>query len=183
MIEGRDRVANPNRMDVKIVVLMAILSWLFGCARKPEPTEPPPEKPGTSFPLHYPVMFFGGLNIHVRDDEQSFITTSISTGLFYPDFKLVDSDAVQYTILKETPFGKTSGFFDMGTKRYQVFLKLKREGVMPLQKIKDEVLKVALQENGEAAPPRGPRIATEKIQGAKTIGELIDRCSRPWEWR
>jgi hypothetical protein len=45
------------------------------------------------------------------------------------------------------------------------------------------VLEVALQPNGLSYPPRGPQIATEKIQGAKSIAELIDVCSRTWEWR
>jgi hypothetical protein len=183
MMERSDRVAKPNRMDVKIVVLIAFFSWLFGCARKPEPSEPPPEKPGTSSPLRYPVMLFGGRNIHVKEDEPTLITTSVASGMFYPEFKMIDSDGVQYTILKETHFGRKSVWLDMGTSRYQVYLKLKREGVVPLAKIKAEVLEVALQENGPADPPRGPQIATEKIQGAKTLAELIDRCSRPWEWR
>jgi hypothetical protein len=71
----------------------------------------------------------------------------------------------------------------MGTSPYQVYLELKFDGNIPLNKIKAAVLAVALQPNGLPYPPRGPQIATEKIQGTKSIAELIDVCSRTWEWR
>lgn len=97
-------MTKPNRRDVHIAGLRFLLSFLFGCAPKaPKPKEPPPQNPGTSFPLRYPVMLFGGREIHVKADERTLITTTVSSGMYYPEFKMIDSDAKQYSILKPAP--------------------------------------------------------------------------------
>jgi hypothetical protein len=90
---------------VHIAVLRFLLSILFGCASKPsKPTEPPPQKPGTSCLLPFPVMLFGGRETQVKAHERTLITTNVSSGMYYPEFKMIDSDAKQYSILKETSF-------------------------------------------------------------------------------
>jgi hypothetical protein len=68
----------------------------------------------------------------------------------------------------------------MGTSLFQVFLEMKSEGKISLQKAKAVVLKSAIAPEG-AIGPHGKEIATEKIQGAKSVPELIEVCRNPYE--
>jgi hypothetical protein len=60
---------------------------------------------------------------------------------------MIDADSRQCSILKQTSFGQKSTFLDMDTSPYQVYLESQ---FVPY-------------------PPRGPQVATAKIQGGKSM--------------
>jgi hypothetical protein len=158
-------------------MLSALFSLLAGCVRKPTP---PPAKPGVSLPLSYPIVLVSDRTIDTREDEPSLITTSVASGLYFPEYKLIDANGAQFSVRKVTQFGRKSVIFDMGTSRFQVFLELKREGVVSLEKAKARVLAVAIQSDGIHA---NAKIATPKIESARSFPELIRMCEAPSEWR
>jgi hypothetical protein len=169
-------------MGRKITMLSALISLLTGCAKKP--AEPLPQAPGVSVPLSYPVLLAGERNLVVKDDEESLTTTTVASGLNFPQFKLIDSGGMEYSIRKVTEFGKRSVFADMGTRPFRVFLEMKGEGKIGLAKAKALVQGVALDPNGVVSvTPHGAEIATRTIQGAQSLTELIQVCRKTWEWR
>src|SRR5713101_3741719 len=112
-------------MARKITMISALISLLTGCARRPAE---PPKGPGVSAPLSYPVLLAGDRNLVVKDDEESLTTTTVASGLNFPQFKVIDSDGMEYSIRKVTEFGKQSILLNMGTKQFRVFLELEGDG-------------------------------------------------------
>jgi hypothetical protein len=145
-----------------------------------EKSAPAPDKPGVSLMFSYPVVLAGERRLLVEDDEPSLITTSVSSGISFPEYKFIDSAGMQYSVRKVTEFGRKSAFFDMGTSRFQVFLEMKPEGKITLQKAKSVVLESALKPEGSIGA-HGKEIATERIQGAKSVPELIEVWRDPYE--
>ena len=165
----------------QLIMLSALFSLLTGCLKN---SEKAPTGPGVSLPLRYPVLLASDRNLVVKDDEQSLITKTEASGLNFPEYRIIDSAGMQYKILKETPFGKKSAWLDMGTSHFQVFLELKPQGKIDLPKARQFVLGVALDKGGIVAETeKGPAIATQRIQGAKSFAELMDVCRKTWEWR
>ena len=164
-------------------MLSALISLLTGCARRP--AEPPsPKGPGASAPLIYPVLLAGERTLGVKDDEESLTTTTVASGLNFPQFKVIDSGGTEYSIRRVTEFGKRSTFLDMGTNPFRVFLEMKWDGKISLTDAKALVLAVALEPNGlVSGTAHGAQIATQRIQGVQSFDELIQVCRKTWEWR
>jgi hypothetical protein len=161
------------RFGLTIVKLGLLFSLLTGCAPKP------PAAPGTSAPLVYPVLLFTEDKLKVYKDESALTTTRAATGIAYTLYTILDSAGVQYAILKVTDFDNQSGFLNMGTKSYRIFLQLKSKGTPSLDKAKATLKATTLgydQVQNKSA-------ADEAIGGAKTYRELVEMCGRPWDWR
>lgn len=72
----------------------------------------------------------------------------------------------------------------MGTKPFRVFLEMRQEARMSLQQAKTLVRETALDPKTEASrSTHGSDVATERIERAESVGELIEACRRAWEWR
>lgn len=159
----------------------ALISLLFGCARKPAE---PPKAAGASIRLSYPVLLAGDRNLVVKDDEQSLTTTTVASGLNFPQFKVIDSAGMKCSIRKVTEFGRRSIVLDMGTTPYRVFLQMEAGGTISLREAKSIVLDIALEPDGlVSGTPHGAQIATQTIQGVQSLAELIEVCRKTWEWR
>jgi hypothetical protein len=168
-------------MARKITMISALISLLTGCARRPSE---PPKGPGVSAPLSYPVLLAGDRNLVVNDDEESLTTTTVASGLNFPQFKVIDSDGMEYSIRKVTEFEKQSTLLNMGTKPFRVFLEMEDDGKVSLATAKNLVLGVALDPNGlVSSTPHGAQIATQTIQSVQSLAELIQVCRKTWEWR
>jgi hypothetical protein len=170
----------------RLLVLTALLGFLTGCFKAKEPEQPapaPPTAPGVSVLLRYPVVMLSERTLRSSADEQSLITTQVSSGLAYGDFELLDADGMRYAIVGVTPFGKTSGFFDMGTKPYQVFLTLKSKGKVTLPEAKKLVLQSAITPFGPASTPHGADVAREQVGATQSVAELVALCDKSWSWR
>lgn len=161
------------RTGATIVKLGLLFSLLTGCLSKA------PTGPGTSSPLAYPVLLYSENHLIVWPHEERLTTTNIATGITYPSYTILDSNGAQYSIRKVTDFDNRSGFFNMGTTSYRVFLHLKSEGTPSLDKAKATLKAVAhrydMVQNKSAAD--------EAIGGAKSFRELVEKCGSPWDWR
>jgi hypothetical protein len=135
-----------------------------------------------SFTLSYPVVLAGERRLIVEDDEARLITTTVSSGVYFPEYRFIDSGGMKYSVKQVTEFGRKSAFFDMRTSLFQVFLDMKPEGTISLKKAQAQLLDVALKPDG-AIGPHGKEIATARIQGAKSVPELIEVCRHPWKWK
>ena len=169
-------------MGRTLTLVSALASLLTGCSKPVEKAVAAPEKPGVSLPLSYPVVLAGERRILVADDEPRLITTTVSSGVYFPEYSFIDSSGMRYSVRKVTEFGKKNGIFDMGTSPFQVFLELKPEGIISLKKARSLLLATALKPHG-AIGPHGDEIATARIEGAKSVAELIDVCRHPYEWK
>ena len=165
----------------RLVVLGLLISVLTGCAAKPKA---PPENPGTSLPLSYPVLLVSDRNLVVKDDENSLTTTTVASGLNFPEYIIVDSGGGKYSVVGVTQFGRKSLFADMGTGPFRVFLDLKRQGTINVADAKALALKTALQPNGiTSGTDHGEEIARHAIGSSQTLAQLIEACRKTWEWR
>jgi hypothetical protein len=162
-------------------MLSALISLLTGCAPKPAP---PPDKPGTSLPLAYPVLLAGDRRLDVRDDENALLTTNVAMGINFLDVKIIASDEMMYKVEKVTQFGRKAFLLDMvGMSHFQVFLQLKQLKKPDLKQAKALVLEVAMSPNGMLTGwPRGVQVATERVQACASIAALIEACRKAWEW-
>ena len=97
----------------------------------------------------------------VKDDEASLTTTTVATGLNFPEFTLIDSDGARYSVVKATPFGRKSAWLDMGTSQFRVFLELRTNGKLDLASAK------ALVKDSDGS---------RAIDGAESIAQLIEAC-------
>jgi hypothetical protein len=131
-----------------------------------EKASPPPEKPGVSVAFRYPLVMAGERRILVKDDEPSLITTTVSSGVGYQEYRFIDSGGMKYPVKKVTEFGRKNAF-NMGTQ-------------ISLKKARALTLESALQPDG-AIGPHGAEIATKRIRGTKSIPELIDVCRDPYK--
>jgi hypothetical protein len=92
-------------------------------------SKPAPEKPGTTFPLKFPVLLVSDRKLKVYDDEDSLTTTTTANGTGYTEYQVIASDGMTHSILKQTQFGRRAWFMDMGTTPFHVFLEMKKGGV------------------------------------------------------
>jgi hypothetical protein len=166
------------KIAIKLAMFSALISLLTGC--KTSPPTPPPKKPGVSIALNYPVVLVGDRRLIVKDDEPSLITTTVSSGVGFPEYRFIDSSGTQYSVKRVTEFGRKNAFLNMGTSPFQVFLELKSEGKISLEKAKSVALEAALKPEGVLGP-HGKEIATERIHGAKSVPDLIEVCRDPLE--
>jgi hypothetical protein len=155
-------------MGRKVTMLSALISLLTGCSKPAEKPGPPPEKPGVSLELNYPVVLAGERRLIVEDNQERLITTTVSSGVSFPEYRFIDSGGMEYRVKKVTEFGRKNAFFDMGTSPFQVFLEMQPKGIISLKKAKALLLEVALKPDG-AIGPHGKEIATERIQGAMSV--------------
>ena len=162
-------------------MLGMLISLLTGCAKK---EAPPPNAPGVSVSLQYPVLLIGNGNLIVKDNEEALTTTTAASGLNLPEYKAIDSTSAQYSIRKVTPFGQESVWLNMGTKPFRLFLEMKEDRKISLEQAKTLVRGVALEPNTTTSrSPHGSEIAMERIQRAQSVAELIEVCRKSWEWR
>lgn len=161
----------PLRRRV-FVNLFGLLSFFPGCAPRK------PEGPGVSEPLQFPVLLIGQRRVVVKPDEQKLIATNVATGINFPEFTLIDSAGRQFSILQVTEFGKTSGLLDMGTSRFQVYLRLKPAGQPSLAQVKSLVKQTAIHPE----TVKDPEAAGREVDQAATIAQLIESCSTSWRW-
>jgi hypothetical protein len=141
----------------------------MACGRK----APPPDAPGVSVQLHYPVLLVSPHKFAVKDDEESLTTTTVASGLNFPEYFVIDSQGAKYSVIKVTDFGRKSTILDMGTTAYRVFLEMKSAGQADLSDAQ------ALVEKSIADPSTAAR---QTIRSTKSIAELIERCLNSWEW-
>lgn len=153
--------------------LSALVSLLTGCGTK-APTEP-----GTSAVLQYPVLLIDDRRMAVRKDERSLTSATIASGLVYEEYTLIDGNGARYAVGKVTEFGKKSGFWDMGTSQFRVFIELKAKGKMSLGELK--AMAKATAGRDDNVPDK--QAAERAIDGAGTVAELIAVCSETWRWR
>jgi hypothetical protein len=140
---------------------------------------PPPEKPGVSVQLRYPVLLVSAHKFAVKDDEASLTTTTVASGLNFPEFAVIDSQGAKYSVTKVTDFGRKSTILDMGTTPYRVFLEMKSAGQAGLSDAQ------ALVESAMADPNADPataQVAQRTIRSTKSVAELIERCHNSWDW-
>jgi len=120
----------------------------------------------------------------VRDDKDTLITTRGSSGLSFLDMKIIAADDKVYEIRKVTPFGKKFFLMDLGTSPFQVYLELKRPRPITLPKAKALVIDVVTAPHGFVSDTaNGLRVATDRVQGAKSVADLIEPCRTSWQWR
>jgi hypothetical protein len=170
------------RMDWKIILLSGLIAFLTGCA--PDPPEKPATGPGLTYDLHYPVLLAGDRRLEVRDDKDTLITTRGASGLSFMEMKIIAGDDKLYEIRKVTPFGRKFFLMDLGTSPFQVYLELKRPHPITLQKAKALVMDVVTAPYGMVSDSaNGLRIATERVQGSKSVADLIETCRTTWQWR
>jgi hypothetical protein len=162
---------NPKETIMRrIVTLGALISLLTGCGKTPDAA---PKAPGTSAQLAYPVVLTGPRRIVVKDDELSLTTTTVASGLNFPEFAVLDSSGARFSVSKVTDIGRTSTILDMGTTPYRVFLEMKNEGKLGLEESKSRV--------SDSADSRGA--AMRALVGVHSMAELIAACRQSWEWR
>lgn len=152
--------------------LSALFSFLPACAPKP------PQGPGVSAALQYPVLLLDSRQVLVKADQNSLITTSAATGINFIEFTLIDSAGRRFSIPSATPFGQKSVWLDMGTSRYQVFLQLKPERAPSLPELQALIKQTALRPDAV----KDPAAAARKIDAATSIPQLIEICSTSWDW-
>lgn len=169
-----------------VLLLSALFAFLTGCFSKPkppEPIEPAPTAPGTSAPLHYPVVLLSSRTLYYKANADELLTTKVASGMWFPEYMLLDSDGMYYDILKQTEFGKKSPWLDMGTSSFQVYLKLKSLKKVDLAEAKELVLKSAITPYGPASTPKGEQIARETVGASRSVAELVQACENSWNWR
>ena len=151
-------------MVLRVMILSSLLGMLTGCASEP----PVPTKPGVSLPVVYPVVLIGQGRVVVKGNELDFTTTTVASGLNFPEFALLDSAGARFSIGKVTDFDRKSTILDMGTTPYRVYLPLKGEGSLTLPAAR------ALVTGGKSVPA---------AENAKSMRELIEVCRTSWEWQ
>ena len=149
---------------LRFVKLGMLFSLLTGC--KPEVAEVP-TKPGVSVAVRYPVVLVGQGRVVVKDNELDLTTTTVASGLNFPEFTLLDSTGARFAIGRVTDFDRKSTILDMGTTPYRVYLPLKVEGTVGLGEAK------RLVTWGKSVPA---------VASTTSMGELIEACRRSWEW-
>ena len=150
-----------------------LLGFLTGCGTKP------PEGPGTSAVLRYPVLLIDDRRMEVRKDALSLTSATVATGLVYEEYSLIDADGARYAVGKVTEFGKKSVVWDMGTSQFRVFIELKAKGKMSLGEMKE----LAKATAGRDDLVTDKAAAGRAIDGAGTVAELIRLCGESWRWR
>ena len=151
--------------------LSGLFSLLPGCAPKP------PQGPGVSTALQYPVLLLGQHRVVVKPDESKLTATNIASGLNFPEFTLIDSAGRRFSIPRVTEFGKTSGLLDMGTSRFHVYLHLKSAGQPSLAELKS-LVKQTLRPDAV----KDHTAAVRKIDAATSPAHLIEICATSWDW-
>jgi hypothetical protein len=166
-------------MLLRIAMLSALISLLTGCGDKPNAaTAPQPTGPGTSIPLAYPVVIAGDRRLFVYDSEERLTTTSISSGMYYPEFTYIDSAGVEYAVSGVTEFGRKPAWRDMGTSPFRVFLQMKAKGRISLEKAKPILIDSATKPE-DLVGAEGKANAIRRIGGARSFVELIAVCRDP----
>lgn len=156
-------------------MLSALLQLLTSCSFWK------PSAPGTSVPLHYPVLLFRDNDFTSRKDEKQLIETNTAVGITYEDYTILDSSGAQYSIRKVTAFNRPrfGDFFSMGTSTFKVFLQLKSHGKPNMAKAKETLNAVAMR----SSEIQNKSTATREINAARSFAELVELCSSPWNWR
>jgi hypothetical protein len=172
------------RLLKSLGAIVALLSEvLTGCG---SPNAPPPDKPGSSLPLAYPVLLLGNDAplISVFDTEPALTTTTKSSSLFYAAQQIIDSNGTLYAIKKVTPVSEVHSVLrDMGTSPYSVFLEIKLLKRVDLQQAKNLVLEVVRSPRSDwSHPPQHLNNVVAHIQSNRSLQELILDCKSTSEW-
>lgn len=175
LIHKSEMKTASRRIGRTIVTLSVLFSFLTGCGSKPT-------GPGVSAKLQYPVLLFNDRRIIVWDDEARLTTSTLASGINYPEFTLIDSGGAQYSVRKVTEFGKTSGWFDMGTSSFHVYLDLKSAGRPDLSKVK-ELLKKHIAGRAAIGIQEDAGSAVRVVESATSIQELMALCRTSPELR
>lgn len=165
---------------MRIIVLSLLISH-FGCSPKPAPA-PLPEKPGTTYPLVYPVLQISERDTRVSEDEESLTTTRVSSGMSWRELHIIDSSGSLYEVTRVTDFGRKAAWLDMGTSPYRVFLDLTPPKKIALEKVKAYLITVLKFQDKTGLFPDALEVGTPKVQNCPSLPALIDMCRRTWEW-
>lgn len=154
----------------------ALIAALGGCRRSPEPAT----DPGTSHPLEYPVLLIGQDDLTVRDDQTALTRTTGASGLNFIERRIVDSAGVLYEVKRAVPVkGNKPLWLDMGTSHLRYFLELNRRGPASLQQVRNMVME---QVRSPRSTWNGAPAAVARVEGFKTIKELIEGSRTSWNW-
>lgn len=173
----------------RVKLFGALAALLTGCATpKKEAPEPAfvPDKPGTSIMLSYPIMLLETEPSNVRyfDNEEDFTTTKRSSNLTYTEQRIIDSGGGLFSVQKALPVGKVvSGWRDMGTTPYRVYLVMKREKTVTFEQAKKMVLDVlgGPRSNWNDSPEILAK-SVAHVEEYRTLPELIAGAETPWKW-
>ena len=159
--------------------LLVALGLLSGCAPK-QAVQAVPTEPGTSLPLAYPVVLVGEHTVTVRDDMQTLVSASLSSGISFKARRIIDSTGAIFEVKRETVVGDTKPWWsDMGTSQQSHYLELVKardSGLAAARKlVLDEVR--SPQSVWEGNPQ-----AVARVESFSTISEFIAGCSESWKW-
>ena len=163
--------------------ILGALALLVGCGPR---KAAPPDHPGTSIPLAYPILLLGTEvpDITVVDTEAAFTTTSKSSSLMYTALQIVDSKGALYKVDTATPMGDVgSAWKDLGTKNYRVFLDMKFRKTISVDDARKMVLEnVRSPRNQLSRPPERLRTAVAAVESYRTLDQLIAGCANQSDW-
>jgi hypothetical protein len=168
-------------------LLAALAAFLTGCGAPKPPPAPPPGQPGTSLPIAYPLLVLETLapRWSTFDDEETFTTTSVSSGRGFVDQQFIDSAGGFYACTRVSPIGKVrSVWLDMGTSRYRVFVDLKLVKRIKLDDAKKLVLDIVRSPRADwAGSPELLNRTVARVDAYQTVPELVADCAKSWDWR
>jgi hypothetical protein len=157
--------------------ILLSLTLLTGCRNAKAPA---PSAPGTSLQLTYPVVLIGQGSLDVRDDQLTLTTTTLASGLNFPERRIVDSTGAVYEIKSAVAVDPSSPWWrDMGTSQQAFFLELEKSPSSSFEDIQRLVL-------DELASPQGvwqgSERAVTKVKAFGSVEELIAACRTSWDW-
>lgn len=156
-------------------MLRFLLSLVLGKRRKPAS----PAAPGTSHELHYPVLLVGQRGIRVVDDSRRLTTTRGSSGVCYSELRIIDRTGLLYEIVQSTDFGRKPWMIDLGTSDYRVYLALKPKGTLTVDKTRKLLIDLVKEPGGTWHQEE----AEERLNGFRTMDEIVEGCRDNWSWR
>ena len=179
----------PRGISIRSLSALAALLTGCGAPSKPQPKAQPfvPERPGTSLPVSYPILVLGMDVPHIRvfETEEPITTTSRSSSLLYANLKLIDSAGGLYDVGRDYPVGKVpSSWSDMiGIQTYRIFIELKFEKKLNVDKAREMVQGVAMSSRSDLGrTPEDRERVQKRLAGYRTLAELIEGCKDTNAW-
>ena len=168
------------------MTLLSLLLWLGGCKQKAQtPTAAPAAGPDVN--LQYPVIIFSRTRhlIEVRTDAKELTTTTVLRNDIFDGMQLVDSSNSLYVVQSQRPAEKVPGWFkdSTGNTPYRIEMHLKFSRKVSLDEAKQLLLEVIKDPQSYWSQSHyGNGTAVKKVQGAKSLSELIKACRESSKW-